>query len=254
VKHVALLAALQAMIGSGGPRTFRYGDAFAGPSDSILRAGGEWQQGVGRLDRGRRVQSLALRTWLRWYLPRPVLLGSRYPGSATIAEDVAAAHSRRLRMSLWDSCREVVDDLRSTFPKQRVFHEAVSAQAVEAEQLDFLLVDPPGVASPRNRENPDWSELLALIGLGQHMLAWLPVNAGVVKGHARVSRPAEQQLQAARNLPRTEVSRVRWAQGGRTIGCHLIYRVPPSVSRAIRRAVEEVCRIFGWHVEYPDGV
>lgn len=245
MKHVALLAALQTIMEPWNRPDFRYGDAFAGPSGSILRSGGEWRRGVGRLDRSRRVQSSALGTWLRWYLPRPVLLGSRYPGSATIVADVAESSRRRLRMSLWDKSREVVDDLRSTFPKQRIIPDEVSAQAVKAEQLDFLLVDPPGVASPGHPENPTWNELLALMALGQSMLAWLPVS-----GNKGVSCRAGLQLRDTLTLPGLEALRVCWALGGRPMGCHLVYRCPPSASRAIRDAVREICRIVGWRIEF----
>src|SRR5688572_13202069 len=106
VKHVALVAALRTAMEANRRRSFRYADAFAGPSGTTLRRTGEWVRGIGSVDRGKRPRSRDVRSWLSWYLPRPILPGGRYPGSALIAADVAASLGKRLTMNLWDTSNE----------------------------------------------------------------------------------------------------------------------------------------------------
>src|SRR5581483_2262064 len=72
VKHVALLAALDKVLGKHQRSDFRYADTFAGYAHSPIVQGGEWEHGIGvilgeqnakRLDHNRHTS-----LWLRWYL------------------------------------------------------------------------------------------------------------------------------------------------------------------------------------------
>jgi len=239
VKHVALIAALQTTLEETQEIPFRYTDAYAGPSGSMLMPGGEWQCGVGRIDRTRSIRSPHVRTWLQWYLPRPALLGTRYPGSALIASDLAADAGKELLLRLWDTSGSVVSELRAFFGKSAVTEGAVCPSARSVVHADFLFVDPPSAASR-------WNVLLKLLQQGRHLLAWLPVNVAVVDGSTRVSKLAEKQLRAAMDLEGVRATKVLWAQGGRTIGCHLLYRISPRATAAVRQAVAEVVRLSCW--------
>ena len=48
--------------------------------------------------------------------------------------------------------------------------------------------------------------------------------------------------------------RIRWARGGRTIGCHLIYRVSAELESAVQAAVEKAVEIAQWDAALPKGV
>ena len=97
--------------------------------------------------------------WIRWYLPRPELVGSRYPGSSLIVYDAAAEVKRSLAMSLWDISDEAVADLRRVFPKKHtVTHSAVDASDEAIRSADLLFVDPPTLGGDQ------WKLVLSLMG------------------------------------------------------------------------------------------
>jgi len=238
VKHVALLAVARHMLAHT-PRALKYVDAFAGPAGSLLIPGGEWNNGIGKLNRAAEPISPDVACWMRWYLARPQLVGLRYPGSALIVADAAARLRKKVEMTLWDISAEAVADLRMVFPKQRVVHAPVDPTDDAVRSANFLFVDPPGL-------NEQWPLVLELLGCGQHMLAWLPVNTAVTKGSAKISAPAETQLQTVRLLPATFATRVLWAHGGRTMGCLLVYRSTSEAVASIRAAVTEVLGLCSW--------
>ncbi len=238
VKHVALLAAVRNAFHLT-RSTFRYADAYAGPAGSLLLPGGEWSSGIGKLNRSAEVRSVDVKRWIRWYLARPQLVGSRYPGSALIVSDAAAEAQKPLAMSLWDISPEVVADLRRIFPSHTVLHESVNASAERIQSSDLLFVDPPALVD-------QWELVLNLLGHGRHMLAWLPVNAAVTPGSVRVSSIAEEQFEHVSALPSVYCTRVLWAHGGRTIGCLLAYRSTVQGVASIRAAVEEVVSLCSW--------
>ncbi len=238
VKHVALLAAVRHALDVT-RSTLRYADAYAGPSGSLLLPGGEWSSGIGKLDRSVQARSVDVGRWIRWYLARPQLVGSRYPGSSLIVSDAAAEIRKPLAMSLWDISSEVVADLRQVFPNHTVMHASVEASAEAIRSADLLFIDPPALADQREL-------VLSLMGRGRHMLAWLPINAAVSPGSVKVSSIAEDQFTEVSVLPSVSCTRVLWAHGGRTIGCLLAYRSTPEGVAAIREAVDEVVSLCSW--------
>lgn len=248
VKHVALLAAVRHAFDLT-RSTLKYVDAFAGPSGSLLLPGGEWASGVGRVDRSAEVRSVDVAKWIRWYLARPQLVGSRYPGSSLIVSDVAAEVRRPLAMSLWDISDDVVADLRRVFPNESIQHSSVDASAAAIRSADLLFIDPPALAD-------QWELVLSLMAHGQHMLAWLPVNAAVTPGSVKVSSIAEDQFREVSALPSVSCTRILWAHGGRTIGCLLAYRSTPAGVASIRAAVHEVVNLSSWtrkDIQHVDG-
>lgn len=244
VKHVALMAAGRHALEGAGHR-LKYVDAFAGPGGSLLLPGGRWMQDIGEVNRAAKASSPDVARWLRWYLSRPQLVGSRYPGSALIMADLAMSCGKPISMNLWDVSAEAVEDLRHLFPKQRVHHGPVNPTAAAVRDADLLLIDPPGVGSSRN-----WRLLLELIKRGQHMLAWLPVTAN---NRGSVSKRSETQLHDVLLLEDTAATRVLWPRGGRTMGCHLVYRCSDEAICSIRAAVEEVVSLSTgrqWEVQH----
>jgi hypothetical protein len=247
VKHVALLAAVRHAFDLT-RSTFRYADAYAGPAGSLLLPGGEWSNGIGKLNRTAEVRSVDVGRWIRWYLSRPQLVGSRYPGSALVVSDAAAEIQKPLVMSLWDISYDVVANLQQIFPGHSVIHGSVDSAAADIRSADLLFVDPPALAE-------QWQLVLTLLGYGRHMLAWLPVNAAVTPGSVKVSSIADSQFEQVSALPSMYCTRVLWAHGGRTIGCLLAYRSTVEGVASIRAAVEEVVRLCSWtrkEIEHTD--
>jgi len=238
VKHVALLAAARHALDAA-RSTMRYADAYAGPAGSLLLPGGEWSSGIGKLNRSAQAHSVDVGRWMRWYLARPQLVGSRYPGSALIVSDAAVEVRKPLAMSMWDISADVVADLRQVFPNHTVIHSSVDATAEAIRVADLLFIDPPALAD-------QWELLVSLMNHGRHMLAWLPVNAAVAPGSVKVSSIAEDQFRQVAALPSVFCTRVLWAHGGRTIGCLLAYRSTTEGVASIRAAVEEAVSLCSW--------
>jgi hypothetical protein len=133
----------------------------------------------------------------------------------------------------------VVKELRALFGKSAVIHGEIRPSAPSVERADFLFVDPPSVAS-------QWKVLLELVQRGRRLLAWLPVNVGIVSGSPGVSRRAGDQLREVMELEGFKATRVLWASSGRMVGCQLIYRTSPRATDAVRRAVDEVVSLCDW--------
>ncbi len=238
VKHVALLAAARHAL-DGTRSTFRYADAYAGPAGSLLLPSGKWASGVGKVNRSVEVHSVDIANWIRWYLARPQLVGSRYPGSSLIVSDAAAEARTPITMTLWDISPDVVADLRGVFPNQDVRHSSVNESAEAIRSADLLFIDPPALAD-------QWALVLSLMAHGRYMLAWLPINAAVTPGSVKGSSLAESQFQQVSALPSVSSTRVLWAYGGRTIGCLLAYRSTEKGVASIRAAVDEVVGLCSW--------
>lgn len=238
IKHVALMAAARHAL-DGKASTFKYADAYAGPAGSLLVPGGEWASGVGKINRSIEACSVDVARWLRWYLARPQPVGSRYPGSSLIMADAAADARRRIRMTLWDISREVIEDLRKVFPDQDVRHESVLETAEAIRSADLLFIDPPTLTD-------QWPLLLSLMTHGRNMLAWLPINAAVRHGSVKPSSISETQFEEVSAIPSICSTRVLWAHGGRTIGCLLVYRSTKQGVASIREAVDEVITMCSW--------
>ena len=241
VKHVALLAAVRHALDET-RSAMRYADAYAGPAGSLLLPGGEWSAGIGKLNRSAESTSVDVGRWMRWYLARPQLVGSRYPGSALIVSDAAAEARKPLAMSLWDIAADVVADLRQVFPNHTVHHSPIDATLEAIVGADLLFIDPPALAD-------QWALVVDLMSRGRHMLAWLPVNAAFAAGPVKVSSIAEDQFKQVCALPSVSCTRVLWPHSGRTIGCLLAYRSTPEGVLAIRSAVEEVVNLCSWKPE-----
>jgi hypothetical protein len=238
VKHVALFAMARHAIDAT-RSVFRYADAYAGPAGSVLLPGGEWVHGVGKVNRSGELNSPDVLRWIRWYLARPQLVGSRYPGSALIVSDIATEAERSHEMTLWDISCDAVADLRDVFPGQNIVHEPVDASHRAIRTADFLFIDPPALAE-------QWASVLSLMAHGKGMLAWLPINAAVNPGSVKESTLSKEQLKQVSALPSTYRTRVLWARGGRTIGCLLVYRASAEAAASVRAAIDEVVSLCSW--------
>ena len=256
VKHVALVAALDTIVAVGRSRQFSYADVFAGHPWHHLVTGNEWQSGIGKLHGNSGLNGNPhVGLWSKWYLDgRPDILHGMYPGSSVIAWDVCRHRGLRVRLSLWDISADVIRDLTAVFGPgmHRIHARPALANEPDLRDADFILIDPPGLQSRSQPAYPTWDDLVGLADSipGQAgFLIWLPVNANTSggKGNVRECQNASNCREAAlgRNW---HVTKVRWSPGGRTIGCQLVYRLPPGVKHALQAAVGHVGYCAGWSV------
>lgn len=263
VKHVALVAALDALTPPPERPCFLYADAFAGYAHNPLGDDASpvdgWKAGIGvlmdRRDRLRKNPHTSL--WAELALgddsPR-----RGYPGSSVIAAGVLARKYAEVGLSLWDTSSAVVKDLRASFPPQsaNVFERAAKWSDEELRSADFLLIDPPGLKSQRRSEYPRWSELADFLKnrpAHQSVLLWLPVKADTTSKPPGEDAASWAALEEAKRYGCQGV-RVRWAKGGRTIGCQLIHHLPDAAAKALTHAVMRVVHVAGWPASLPTGV
>jgi 23S rRNA A2030 N6-methylase RlmJ len=263
VKHVAVVAALESLDAKPEDAPFWYADTFAGYAHNPLCEDASsvdgWKAGIGRLmafrDRFRNNRHVKL--WSERYLGDD-LGGRSYPGSSLIASDVFVGKRRPVRLSLWDTSLRAVKDLRKEFDPRAndIFRRAAKWTEEAVRRADFLLIDPPGLRSRQRPEYPSWSDLAGFLKnrpAHQSVLLWLPVKA------VTTSKPPGEDAASwdARNDAQRwgfRGVRVRWATGGRTIGCQLIYHLPDAAARALTDAVKCVVKIARWQVALPLGV
>jgi 23S rRNA A2030 N6-methylase RlmJ len=239
-KHPALIAALDETAARTIGTPFRYADLYAGYAKNPLSAGHEWPNGIGDIagsdlfGRNRHVALWACACGLQ----RKPSVGYIYPGSAWFAREVCNWRARTLELSLWDDSSAAFADLQSNFPNSpNVFHSRWIVGHPLIENSDFVFIDPPDKS-----EWPAIVELVSRLEPRQSILIWLPTGANTTE-----KPPAEDGVshkcrdQALRLGMRATT--IRWAKGGHTIGCQLIYRLIPEAVTALREASEEVVRI-----------
>lgn len=244
IKHVALIAALDKVLDEHQQSTFHYADTFAGYVQNSLVKGNEWPQGIGKFFQRRELDdNKHTKLYKRWYLSRPQLLGGMYPGSSLIAADVCAWKKRKVRLSLWDTCSDVVEDLRKTFKEQQHYISKEEATPEEVMSANFLLIDPPKNC---------WNEIRKFLENYKHpVLVWLPVGVHTTQPPTEAgnsSRAREKALEDGFG-----VTKVQWANSGRgAMGCQLLYRLPDEARSALRKAVDHVATILGWKCHHYD--
>jgi len=263
VKHVALIAALDTVLqGLKGPE-FNYADTFAGYAYSPLVQDNEWKTGIGKIicdDQQLRQthvdqlqQNPHTRLWLEWYLTgRPQLLGSVYPGSSLIVQDMCCHHKKTPKLSLWDISPSAIANLMETFrglgygihPRPAVANDDAIRNA------GFVFVDPPSATMTRKRGKPFWPDLIGLLHDDHQCFAvWLPVDVRIVRGE-----DGEPDQEIENTKPQRDdalvkglgVTVVRWRGGIRNVGCQLFYRLPDDAKDAVRSAIDHIVDVMKW--------
>lgn len=259
VKHVALIAALNVILDNHSERDFHYADTFAGYAQNPLVPGNGWEQGIGKIfafEELKNNQYVVL--WHRWYLSgRPQLLAGTYPGSSLIASDVCTFKKKRGHFALWDISPEVIQNLVMVFGGQEEY-AIYTCPAIpddpDVKNADFVFIDPPGIG--KGKECLGWECVLPFLlseKKSQAVLLWLAINADTTRkppGEGRQSRESRNDA-IERGYA---ITKIRWATGGRTIGCQLIYRVPEKAAKALRDAVSHVVSVAGWQNALPNDV
>src|SRR5207245_5955950 len=132
------------------------------------------------------------------------------------------------RLSLWDTSVSVIDDLREAFggSSHNVYPKQAGPDEDAVQNADFVLIDPPGVGEKKGY--PSWKFILRFLRRkeGQSILLWLPVNADTTKSPPGEDEQSQEVREDAVGELGFHATKVRWATGGRTIGCQLIYQLP----------------------------
>lgn len=241
-KHTALIAALNAMPNTG--RSVRFVDLFAGYAVNPILSGNQWQQGIGRIHREcNRTDNEAISCYRDWYLSRPSLVGSVYPGSSLIAQDVITARGQQVALTLYDISAAPIDNLRCVYDGcgHDIHHRAAEIGDTGINNADFLFIDPPGLKSDNQPDYPTLDELLAFTEQAPAAASffWLPISK---------TNNAEPEMTtlSARGF---SVSAVVWGEHyatGSTIGCVIAYRTSEEGVQQVRDTLGEMFRLTGW--------
>lgn len=237
IKHVALIAALNSASSSSGK--FRIVDLFAGYAFNPIVEGNEWCDGIGRISaKPENVDNDSVRLYLKWYLSRPSLRGSMYPGSSLIAHDVLDHLGREVKLTLYDISDKSVENLRLVYDiqKHNVHHRAATINDSEIFDADFLFIDPPGLFSEQNTSYPKLEELIQFTALPKQgqVLFWLPLTRSIQADKASVQLLVEHGF---------DITRAVWASDVTTPGCILAYKLSDDAIKKLRLAVKEIYTI-----------
>jgi 23S rRNA A2030 N6-methylase RlmJ len=259
VKHVAQVAALDKILEVSPNEIFRYADIFAGYALNQLREGNEWQQGIGKLVGLEELRENAhVELWSILCLParKADLVGWKYSGSSMIAYRMCKVWGKVAQLALWDTSQPVFADLKAAFGghSHTLYQWPAKPDEEVIQKADFILIDPPGL--------DEWEFIRKFLKSSgkQPIIVWLPVNANATKKPPEEDKQSQKIRKEALDELGFHVTKVRWAKGGRTIGCQLIYRLPNQAERALRKAVQHVVEVAGWQnnlevpvvVHYPE--
>ena len=257
-KHVALVAALHETVSRVGRSPFRFADLYAGYAKNPIVEGNEWPDGIAKLAGEHLLKGNGhIKLWAALAgLNKAPRVGGFYPGSALFATQVCDQLSVGCELSLWDTGAEPFKDLTATFRSgHHIFNRAAAPDELAINGADFVFIDPP------DKAEHTWMTICEHIGNlrpAQSLLIWLPVAV-----NTRTKPPTEDKMSAqcrsdffavcindVNGLRRSlGVTKIRWAKGGRTIGCQRLYCVNASAQHALREAVDEVVGIAGWPAE-----
>lgn len=247
-KHVALIAALRAVLVRGETGDFVFADLYAGWGQYVLAPGGEWVTGIGVMRGLAKATRLtpSVRAYLDWYVaPRPQLVYGTYPGSTSIALDVAASEGASIHVAAWDTSPDAKRSLERTLGAGHVICGR-AAQPTDRAVLgaNFLFIDPP------NRS--EWKNIAQFLDLGPfHVLIWLPLHTDGKGGLAKNSAVAMGQAAPLGYSNRRLIWGPLTSANRRPVGCELIYRFR-GLNRAegeLRAAVDAVATALGWRIE-----
>ena len=253
VKHVALVAALDTIL-KAWPKdkeVFKYADVFAGYALNRLVKGNEWKQGIGKLvGREELTKNDHAKLWSKLCLPsnKSELASWSYPGSSMIAYKLCKERLKVAQLSLWDTSESVLADLLVAFDGQchNLYQRPAKPDEDAVLNADLILIDPPGLGEDKGF--PSWRSICEFLRPreGQSIIVWLPVNANATKKPPTEGKQSQEIRKEALEELGFHATKVRWAVGGHTIGCQLIFRLPQDAGNALRIAVDSIVSVASW--------
>jgi 23S rRNA A2030 N6-methylase RlmJ len=238
-KHVALVAALNEIVPVIKHEPFKYADIFAGYAWNPLSGGRGWKKGIGKIAGKQLLNGNPdVAFWAKCWVDADGKPGPSYHGSSWFAKEVCAHQRKKIEMWLWDTQPGPIVNLKEHFREQasRIFQRAAQVDEPALKDADFIFIDPP--------DKTRWIKNLELVKRldsppRQSVLIWLPVGVNTMCGGLPEDRQSDKCREQALKLGMS-VTKVRWAHGGRTIGCQLLYRLSSDAQGRIRSAIDAV--------------
>jgi len=251
VKHVALIASLHSMSLLHDSDEFKYVDIYSGYAFNPIINKNEWKNGIGKIHkRFQDVKNNHVRLYFEWYLSRPQLIGGVYPGSSLIAVDAITYSKLVPKLTLYDISPKVIDNLKTAYKDtgHKIYSHAAQYSDSEIKDANFVFVDPPGLFSNKKRDYPKPEDLLKFDSKlsNQGILLWLPITISTNTTPPKESKSTGNCISLFRKNG-LQVTKVRWAVGGRVVGCFMAYKLNKEVADTLRAAIEDVVSITGWN-------
>lgn len=235
IKHTALIAAANLLMNTCGD-TFHYADTFAGYPHNPIKAGGEWQQGIGIFnDLAPTFGNTDLEFWHSlWSCPYG-LEGSIYPGSSTFIRKLCLKNKVSFKPRLWDVSSTVISQLTDCYTpyEAEIYPRPATLEDFKELKPDLLLLDPPDF------ENVE--EILQFFAVADNVLLWLPV----VYVQDNESATSHESFMRCLEIG-THCITVMWGGLRSTRGCRLICKLHPEGEVAFTEAVKEITRRANW--------
>ena len=250
VKHVALTAALNAILTTHDTTTFNYVDIFAGYAFNPIVLKNEWKHGIGKiLGKENNAKDENVKFYLTWYLSRPQLIGGLYPGSSLIAFDTIVHNDKRPQLSLYDISQKVIANLELAYHncKFSINNRPASKEDREILESNFIFIDPPGLFSNQKKDFPKLQDLIQfdIPGKKQNILIWLPITISTTTSPPSESQPTKDSIVFFREQG-YGITKIRWAAGGRVVGCFMAYKMPREAKNALKSAIGCMVEIAEW--------
>ena len=237
IKHVALLAAANAIMKPLNG-TFHYADTFAGYAYNPIRSAGEWQNGIGALNKpSKKILNADICFWQSLWRCDVGLPGSVYPGSSTFIRKLCLKNSFKFKASLWDISPAVVSQLMQAYDPNdvEIFSRSARVNDLAAMEPDLLLIDPPDLEVVEH--------LLKFFEVVPNLILWLPILSDGDR-ETKLSKHAHTICQK-RDY---NILSVLWAGSGKMTGCRLVCQLEEEAFASLKAAVRDTVNIMGWEL------
>ncbi len=246
VKHVALIAALNSLLRSHENKVFRYVDIYSGYAFNPIVKKNEWKSGVGKIYNNReKINDPNVELYFKWYLSRPSLVAGIYPGSSLIAFDTINYSGFTPNLSLFDISEKVIENLNSAYDQSehKIFNRASSKSDIEIHEADFLFIDPPGLYSSKKNYYPKPEDFINYNN--KNILIWLPITISTASSPPKESRITKDCIECFMKSG-YRITKIRWAVGGRVVGCFMAYKMDDESVLSLRKSIENMVEIANW--------
>jgi len=254
VKHVALIAALNVISATKSSEQFNFVDLFAGYAFNPLLDKNEWKNGIGKIhNQSSKVTDKNVRLYFNWYLSRPILSGGIYPGSSLIAHDTLINNGAIPHLTLYDISQKAFLNLKLAFgnTNHSIFNRPAEENDNEITESNFLFIDPPGLFSSQKKDFPKPDDLIKFEDFpkDKNILVWLPITISTITKPPSESKQTINAIKLFREKG-YQITKTRWAIGGRVVGCFMAYKLPQKAVESLRAAIENMVEIADWKSKF----
>ena len=173
----------------------------------------------------------------------------RYPSSVRIVADLCRDRRIPVELALWDISDAAIQSLNHEFGGQghAILQQPFDYSDISTSYVrdaDFVFFDPPDKAK-------NWKSVRRFLSRksrrNSRPLVWLAIGADTTATPPNEDAESVRIRETVLAMPGFGVTKVRWASGGRTIGCQLVYHLVPAAVGALTKAVD--CIVEVAHLE-----